>query len=68
VAVADIELPGVRTLRLQEGDVLLLQAPGRLTDEESAIMIEQIEAMFPGHRALVLESGVALTVARIEVH
>ena len=64
--MADVELPEVRILRLQEGDVLLFQAPGRLTDEESATMVERIEVTFPGHRAPVLEDGVALTVARIE--
>lgn len=65
VAVADIELPEARILRLLEGDVLLFQASGRLTDEESATLAEQIEATFPGYRALVLEDNVALTVARI---
>lgn len=64
--MADVELPEVRILRLQEGDVLLFQAPERLTDKESATMVERIEATFPGNRALVLEHGVALTVARIE--
>lgn len=61
----DVELPEVRVLRLQEGDVLLFQAPQRLSDYEAATMVEQIEATFPGHRALVVENGVELTVARI---
>lgn len=63
--MSDIELPEVRILRLQEGDVLLFQTPGRLTDEESADMVDRIQAVFPGHRGLVLENGVELTVARI---
>lgn len=63
--MADVELPEVKILRLQEGDVLLFQAPKRLTDEESAVMVERIEATFPGHRALVVEDGIKLTVARI---
>lgn len=63
--MAEIELPEARILRLQEGDVLLFQARQRLTDEESANLVERIEATFPGHRALVVESGVELTVARI---
>ncbi len=61
----DIELPEVRVLRLQEGDVLLFQAPKLLSDYEAATLVERIEATFPGHRALVLEDGVELTVARI---
>jgi hypothetical protein len=65
VAVPDVELPEARILRLQEGDVLLFQAQQRLSDDEAATMIERIEATFPGHRALVVENGVELTVARI---
>jgi hypothetical protein len=63
--VAKVELPEVRILRLQEGDVLLFQSPLRLTDEEAAEMVERIQATFPGHRALVVENGVEVTVARI---
>jgi hypothetical protein len=67
VAVPDVELPEVRILRLREGDVLLFQAPQRLSDNEAATMVEQIEATFPGHRALVVENGVEVTVARMGV-
>lgn len=63
--MAKVELPEVRILRLQEGDVLLFQSPLRLTDEEAAEMVERIQATFPGHRALVVENGVEVTVARI---
>jgi len=63
--VPDVELPEVRILRLQEGDVLLFQAPHRLSDDEAATMAERIEATFPDHRALVVENGAELTVARI---
>lgn len=63
--MADIELPEVAILRLQEGDALLFRAPMRLSDEESTDLVERIEATFPGHRALVLAGGVELTVARI---
>lgn len=63
--MADVELPEVRILRLQEGDVLLLRAPKRLSDEEAATLVDGIEATFPGHRALVVEDGIELTVARI---
>lgn len=61
----DIELPEAKILRLQEGDVLLFQAPLRLSDDEATTMVERIEATFPGHRALVVENGIELTVARI---
>lgn len=64
-AHGSVELPEARILRLQEGDVLLFQAPKRLTDEDAAVLVERIEATFPGHRALVLEGGIELTVARI---
>lgn len=63
--MAEIELPEARILRLRKGDVLLFQAPKRLSDEEAATMVERIKATFPGHRALVVEDGVELTVARI---
>lgn len=61
----DVELPEAKILRLQEGDVLLFQAPLRLSDDEATTMVERIEATFPGHRALVVENGIELTVARI---
>lgn len=63
--MSDVELPEVKILRLQEGDVLLFQAPKLLSDYESATLVERIEATFPGHRALVVEDGIELTVARI---
>lgn len=65
--MADVELPEARILRLQEGDVLLFQAPKRLDDEEAAVMVERIKTAFPGHRALVVENGVEVTVARLGV-
>ena len=65
--MGDVELPEARILRLQEGDVLLFQAPMRLTDEEAAVMVEQVKATFPGHRALFVENGVEITVARMGV-
>lgn len=63
--MAEFELPEAKILRLQEGDVLLFQAPKRLGDDEASTMVERIEATFPGHRALVIENGIELTVARI---
>lgn len=63
--MSEVELPEARILRLQEGDVLLFQSRLRLTDEEAAEMVERIQATFPGHRALVVENGVEVTVARI---
>jgi len=65
-AQGDVELPEVRILRLQEGDVLLFQSPRCLTDKEADVLVKRIGAAFPGHRALVVEGGVELAVARIE--
>jgi len=65
VAVPDVELPEARILRLQEGDVLLFQTTKLLSDYEAATLVEQVEATFPGHRALIVQDGVELTVARI---
>jgi len=68
VTVAEVELPEARILRLQEGDVLLFQAPKHLSDYEAETLVEQVQHVFPGHRAMVVDGDIKVTVARIEAH
>lgn len=60
------ELPEVRILRLEPGDVLVLQCEKFLDREEASYITEQVAAYFPGHEAIVLDGGVTLDIARKE--
>ena len=60
------ELPEVRILRLQPGDVLVLQCEKFLDREEAHYITQQLAARFPGHEAIVLDGGVTLDIARRE--
>lgn len=57
------ELEGVRILRLEPGDVLVLRAERRVSVAEANQLRERMESVFPGHKSLVLD-GVTLEVAR----
>lgn len=64
--MAEVELPEAKILRLQEGDALLFQAPKHLSDHEAETLVEQVQRVFPGHRALIVDGDIKVTVARIE--
>lgn len=57
------ELEEVRILRLEPGDVLVLEAKQRVSQAEAEKLRERIESVFPGHKALIID-GATLVVAR----
>ena len=60
------ELPEVRILRLQPGDVLVFSCEKFMDDAEVDRIRQQTAARFPGHEAIVLDGGLTLDIARRE--
>lgn len=53
-------------LKLEPGDKIILRCPKVLSDSAHMRLKEQVEEMFPGHRAVVLEEGLDIKVARTQ--
>jgi len=62
-----IELLEVRVLRVQPNDVLVVRLAKRISEQGQANIRQLVEEQFPGHRCLVLDSGMELSVARPEL-
>jgi hypothetical protein len=62
--IAPVELPQVRILHLEPGDVLLISAPHMLTDADVAAIGQRVKAKFPGHDVAVLDNGLTLDILR----
>jgi regulator of RNase E activity RraA len=60
------ELPEVRILRLEPGDVLLITCPQRVDDAMYGEITERMAVMFPGHRCALLDGGLGLDIMRAE--
>lgn len=58
------EVPAVKLLRLEPGDVLVVETDTILSNESSRRIGSLIEREFPGHRVVVLDAGTRLKVAR----
>ncbi len=54
------ELPQVRILRLEPGDILVLQHERRLDDLVMNRIREDVRERLPGHPVLVLDDGLTL--------
>lgn len=54
----------VRVMRLQPDDVIVVEVKDQGTDELRAWFTSQLEQWFPGHKAIVLDNGARLSVAR----
>ncbi len=54
----------IQTIEVGLGDILILRHPYRLSDSAQANMKASIRDMFPHNRALILEEGMSLEVAR----
>lgn len=52
------ELPEAKVLRLQPGDIIVLQT--NLTTAEAVALSERVKARFPQHENLILSGGLAL--------
>lgn len=63
-AQAPVELPEVRILRLEPGDVLLLMSPHRLSDAEVDEIRTRVGVVFPDHRMALLGDGMTLDILR----
>lgn len=51
-------------VRLEPGDVLLITCPRAITSEMHARIRQAVEAVFAGHRCLVVDNGMKIEVAR----
>ncbi len=61
------ELPEVRILRLQPGDILLLTVDRRISDMEyEEIQARMTGGPFSGHQCAILEGGMTLDILRKE--
>lgn len=58
------EVPAVKLLRLEAGDVLVVETDQIVSNKSSARIRSYLEREFPGHRALVFDAGAKLKVAR----
>lgn len=56
----------VSLLNLEPGDRIILRAQTRLPDSAYKRIQQQIEELFPGHRAVILDEGLELFVGRDE--
>lgn len=52
----------VRALRIQAGDILIMRVPDQLSQEALENIRTQLKEFFPGHKCLVLQSGMELNV------
>jgi hypothetical protein len=58
------ELESVRIMRLQPDDVIAVEVDRPISDHEVAQLLTRIKRTFPGHKAIVLDNGARLSVAR----
>jgi hypothetical protein len=57
------ELPEVKVLRLQPGDILVAKVDDRVSQERAVSLRETLQTAFPGYEVVVV-SGFDLEVAR----
>jgi hypothetical protein len=51
-------------MRLQPGDVIVVEVADPVSQEEVARFKARLDRTFPGHKAVVLENGTRLSIAR----
>lgn len=64
LAPAAHEEAQVRKLRLEPGDSIVLHYKGLVSPQLGARLREQLSSLFPGHRIIVLDSGMELGLVR----
>lgn len=52
-------------LNLQPGDKIILRHPRALSESACTRLTQQVEELFPGHKAIVLEEGLDIGTVRI---
>lgn len=53
-----------QTISLKPGDVLVFKTTRRLRDDESHYILEELERLLPGHKAVMIQEGGDLSVLR----
>lgn len=56
----------VRVLNLQPGDKIVLRHPKHLSELAVDRLKQQVEELFPGHKAIILEEGMDIKIARMQ--
>lgn len=54
----------IRALRLEPGDVVVLQVPHSITREQAEELAERLSGAFDGHRVVVIDGGARLGLLR----
>jgi len=54
----------VRIMRLQPGDALVIEVDYPVDEKTKDLFIRRLGMVFPGHKAIVLDNGARLSVAR----
>ncbi|ACU71752.1 hypothetical protein Caci_2843 [Catenulispora acidiphila DSM 44928] len=62
--LADLGFEEVRVARVQPGVVIVLMTSKQITDEQAAVMHQQLSTLFEGHRVAILQDGLFLEVLR----
>ncbi len=58
------DLEGIRVMRLQPGDVIVVETSGRLSKQQAEMAQHQLKAVWPEHEVLICDEGMRLNVAR----
>jgi hypothetical protein len=59
-----IQVADLKRVRLEPGDILVVQVAGDLSDAQAAQLKEGISKAFPGHEVGILTGGAQLSVMR----
>ena len=63
-AITLVEAGEAKAVSLKAGDVIVLEHPKLLSQKAIAHITASVERIFPGHKAIVLEEGMRLSIAR----
>lgn len=55
-------LPHVTRATVEKDDVIVVEAPGRMTAEEQALITRALRRIWPHNQALVLQDGMTLKI------
>lgn len=58
------ELPEVRVVRVQPGDVLVIRLHGQVTDDVADMLAQTMKKLFPANEGVLLDQGAEIEVLR----
>lgn len=61
------DLEGVRIMRLEPGDVVLVEVEGRMPQDEADRVVHQLGEIWPENKVLVCDEGLRVRVARADL-